>query len=68
MKNKRIGMAALVTVAGLLLCYLDFFINGVVSASSLGFLGECLMWSGSVYGAKAYIDYKLNNYSDNHQN
>lgn len=56
----NIVMGVLVTLSGIILCYIDFLINNEVKSSSLGFLGECLLWSGSIFGCKTYIDYKLN--------
>ena len=56
----RLSVGTLVTLFGIALCYWDFYTNNHIQGSSLGFLGECLMWSGSLYGCKSYIDYKTN--------
>jgi len=58
MKRKS-TMAVIVTLAGIILCYWDFYSNNHIQATSLSFLGECFLWSGSLYGCKLYIDYKL---------
>lgn len=57
--KSQIVMGVVVTLSGIILCYIDFLINNEVKSSSLGFLGECLLWSGSVFGCKSYIDYQF---------
>jgi hypothetical protein len=41
--------------------YLSFFTPpvGEVSDSVLGYLGECLIWAGSMFGMTEYVNYKL---------
>lgn len=59
MEKVKVFTATFVTLLGCGLCYIDYFINGSIQESSLGYLGESLLWSGSIFGCKLYIDYKL---------
>lgn len=53
--------AVFLLVSGVLLCYLSFFTCpiGVVSDSVLWYLGQCLMFAGSVFGITSYVNYQI---------
>lgn len=46
---------------GVVLCFISFFsppVKGEISDSALWYLGQSLIYAGSVFGLKNYIDYK----------
>lgn len=60
MNRHKYIQAYLLIVSGVILCFCSFFMsdNGEVSASVLGYFGECLIWVGSMYGMTEYVNYK----------
>ena len=48
-------------LSGIILVFCAFFRSedGVISDSVLWYVGEALLYAGSVFGLKSYIDYKL---------
>ena len=62
--NVKVAIASL--VAGWLLTYIAFAIDpaGEVHDSVLWVLGQALTFSGSLLGAKSYIDYRTNTHED----
>lgn len=57
----QMGLAVMLIVSGIILCYAAFFRSqeGVISDSVLAYMGECLIWSGSMFGMKSYVDFRL---------
>ena len=57
---QSIGLSFLV-ISGVVMSYLSFFTPpvGEVSDSVLGYLGECLIWAGSMFGMTEYVNYKI---------
>lgn len=64
MKKKieaKTALAVLLVISGIVMCFLSFYTDpvGEVSGSVLGYLGECLVWAGSVFGIVEYVNYKI---------
>lgn len=49
--------AFLALIFGLVLCGFGFYVNpmGVIHDSVLWLLGQCLFYSGAIFGIKAYV-------------
>lgn len=68
---KRISIQQTTAIAMLLfgctLTAIGFFIEptGEVSSSVMWVLGQCLIYAGSVFGLKNYVDIKLGNHERN---
>ena len=62
-KSSKYYLAVLLVMSGVVLSYISFFTppRGEVSDSVLGYLGECLIWAGSMFGMTEYVDYKVKN-------
>ena len=54
-------LAALLVVSGVVMSFLSFYTPpvGEVADSVLGYLGECLIWAGSMFGMTEYVKYKI---------
>ena len=53
--------AVVLLLSGIVLCFISFFsppVKGEISDSVLWYLGQSLVYAGSVFGFKNYIDYK----------
>lgn len=52
---------------GCMLTTIGFFLEpaGEVSSSVMWILGQCLIYAGSVFGLKNYVDIKLGNHERN---
>lgn len=63
MKKPKYLLASLLVLSGVVLSYISFYTPpvGEVDGSVLGYFGECLIWAGSMFGMKEYVNYKLNN-------
>ena len=64
MMNKEtasVVSALALIVSGIILVFCAFFrsTDGEISDSVLWYVGEALLYAGSVFGIKSYIDYKL---------
>lgn len=61
MKRPKYILATSLVISGVVMSYLSFFTPpvGEVSDSVLGYLGECLIWAGSMFGMTEYVNYKI---------
>lgn len=61
MKNIQIVTALVVLTTGIVLSYISFFSppRGEIAASVLHYFAQTLMFAGSVFGLKSYIDRRL---------
>lgn len=50
----------IVALSGVALCFWDFARNNTVGDPALMYLGEVLVWGGSLLGVNGYINYKIN--------
>lgn len=60
--NNLQTVTAIVTLAtGVVLSYIDYFMPpvGSIEDSVLDYLAHTMMFSGSLLGVKAYVDYRL---------
>lgn len=55
-------VASILLVSGVVLSFLGFFTEpvGQISESVLWYFAQTLIYAGSVFGLKAYVDYMLN--------
>lgn len=55
-------MASALLASGVVLSFLGFFTEpvGQISESVLWYFAQTLIYAGSVFGLKAYVDYMLN--------
>lgn len=55
-------VASVLLVSGVVLSFLGFFTEpvGQISESVLWYFAQTLIYAGSVFGMKAYVDYMLN--------
>lgn len=60
MKKPKYALAIFLVLSGVVMSYISFFTPpvGEVSDSVLGYLGECLIWAGSMFGMTEYVNYK----------
>ena len=60
-ESASIISALALIISGIVLVFCAFFrsSNGSISDSVLWYVGEALLYAGSVFGIKSYIDYKL---------
>lgn len=63
MKKPKYMLASFLVVSGVVLSYISFFTPpvGEISNSVLGYLGECLIWAGSMFGMTEYVNFKTKN-------
>lgn len=61
-ENVSLVSALLSLISGIVLCFLSFFLSEDHSIDNtvLWYLGEMLVYAGSILGLKSYIDYKIN--------
>lgn len=61
MKNVQIATAIIVLATGVVLSYISFFYppQGEITTSVLQYFAQTLMFAGSVFGLKTYIDRRL---------
>ena len=61
-ESASIISALALILSGIILVFCAFFRSpdGSISDSVLWYVGEALLYAGSVFGIKSYIDYKLN--------
>ena len=55
-------MSVALVVSGVVLSFISFFISEdhVIDDSVLWYFAQTLIYAGSVFGLKNYVDYKLN--------
>ena len=60
-ESASIISALALILSGIVLVFCAFFRSedGAISDSVLWYVGEALLYAGSVFGIKSYIDYKL---------
>ncbi|MBO5699111.1 MAG: hypothetical protein J6R79_03820 [Bacteroidaceae bacterium] len=60
-ENSSIVSALVLLASGVVLAYLSFFTSadGEISNSVLWYFAQTLVYAGSVFGLKLYIDYAL---------
>lgn len=61
-ENVSLISALISLLSGIVLCFFSFFLSGdhTLDTSVLWYLGEMLVYAGSLLGIKDYIDYKVN--------
>ena len=66
MKYLQLISAILLLLSGVILCYIGFFVPpvGEISNSVLWYFGQTLIYAGSCFGLKAYVDHRLANGKD----
>lgn len=62
MNNTHTITAIVVLGTGVALSYIDYFLppQGEIASSVLDYLTHTMMFAGSIFGVKSYIDHRLN--------
>lgn len=60
-QDAAVVSAMLMILSGIVLVFCAFFMSedGEISTSVLWYIGEALLYAGSVFGLKQYVDYKM---------
>lgn len=60
-KAKNVS-AVLLVVSGIIMCFCGFFAEpiGEIDETVLAYLGECLIWAGSMFGMTEYVRHQIN--------
>lgn len=60
-KAKNIS-AVLLVLSGIVMCFCGFFAEpvGEIHETALAYLGECLIWAGSMFGMTEYVRHQIN--------
>ena len=68
-ENVSLTSALLSLVSGIALCFLSFFLSQdhAIDNSVLFYLGEMLVYAGSVLGLKEYVDYRMKKFHAPHK-
>ena len=61
MEHVHTTTAVVVLATGVVLSFIDYFEppQGEIAASVLDYLTRTMMFAGSIFGVKAYVDYRL---------
>lgn len=52
-------VATITALSGLAMCWYSKVTSGTIEGNDLGYLGECLAWSGAIFGIGIYAKVKI---------